>query len=45
MLSAVVSLRAMFSLLIVDTNTNPNLTNSVMGLWWLSGEQEQVQPH
>jgi len=45
--SAVVSLPPMSSLSYRDTNTNDNttVTQGVMGRWWLSDEQEQVQPH
>ena len=40
----VVSLRAMFSQFVVDTNnTNRNTrTHTVTGRWYLSGEQEQA---
>jgi hypothetical protein len=41
---AVVSLRPMF---ILDTTTNDNttVTHFVTGRWWLSDEDEQIQPH
>jgi hypothetical protein len=37
----------MSSLFQRDTNTNDNttVTQGVTGRWWLSDEQEQVQPH
>ena len=40
----VVSLRAMFSQFIVDTNNTNRTTrtHTVPGLWYLSGEQEQA---